>query len=95
MKNIQLTKEQQQTAVEDIKSYFSTEKDEIITDLSATLLLDFILKNIGPHIYNQAINDAHHFMGGKIEDIFALEKPQPRISRLTKSRKLNAYGFSC
>ena len=84
MKNIQLTKEQQQLVVEDIKNYFFTEKDEVITDLSATLLLDFILKNIGPHIYNQAIKDAHYFMGEKLEDIFSLEKPLRKISHINK-----------
>ncbi|MDF2570304.1 MAG: hypothetical protein K0R55_1908 [Sporomusa sp.] len=57
MKEIQLTKEQKKSAIEDIKSYFLTEKDDEITELAATLLLDFILINIGPHIYNQALND--------------------------------------
>ena len=84
MKNIQLTKEQQLLAVEDIKNYYFTEKDEVIADLSATLLLDFILKNIGPHIYNQAIKDVHYFMGEKLEDIFSLEKPLRKISHINK-----------
>ncbi|MDF2875972.1 MAG: hypothetical protein K0R22_2655 [Sporomusa sp.] len=74
MKDIQLTKEQQNTVIEAIKYYFLSEKDEIITDLSATLLLDFILKNIGPHIYNQAIKDTHQLMSEKIDDLFGLEK---------------------
>ncbi|CQR73163.1 hypothetical protein SOV_49500 [Sporomusa ovata DSM 2662] len=74
MKNIELTKEEQQLAVENIKSYFFTEKEESITDLSAILLLDFILENIGPLIYNQAIKDAHFFMGEKLDDLFSLEK---------------------
>lgn len=74
MKEIQLTKEQKQSSIEDIKSYFITEKDEEISDLAATLLLDFILTNIGPHIYNQALNDAHNLMSEKLEDIYGLEK---------------------
>lgn len=85
MKAIQLTKEQQQTAVEDIKNYFLMEKDEEVTDLAATLLLDFILKNIGPHIYNQAIKDAHYFMSEKLDDLFGLEKPIRRLSPLNKN----------
>lgn len=74
MKEIKLTKDQQKTAVEELKNYFQTEKDEEITDLSATLLLDFILGNIGPYIYNQAIKDAQHFMGKQVEELFTLEK---------------------
>ncbi|WP_371375163.1 DUF2164 domain-containing protein [Sporomusa aerivorans] len=75
MKGIVLTKEQQQTAVAAIKSYFLTEKDEEITDLAATLLLDFIIKDIGPLIYNQALKDAHYFLTEKLDDLYSLEKP--------------------
>jgi uncharacterized protein (DUF2164 family) len=75
MKEIKLTKEQQQVATAAIKSYFLTEKDEEITDLSASLLLDFIVKDIGPLIYNQALKDAHYFLTGKLEDLYSLEKP--------------------
>lgn len=74
MKKLELTQEEQQLAVEKIKNYFFTEKEETITDLSAILLLDFILENIGPLIYNQAIKDAHIFMGEKLDDLFSLEK---------------------
>jgi uncharacterized protein (DUF2164 family) len=74
MKEIKLTQEQQKAAIEELKRYFQTEREEEITDLAAALLLDFILKNIGPYIYNQAIKDAHYFMNEKIEELFALEK---------------------
>ncbi len=75
MKEIKLTKEQQQAATAAIQSYFLTEKEEEITDLSAGLLLDFIVKDIGPLIYNQALKDAHYFLTGKLEDLYSLEKP--------------------
>ena len=74
MKAINLTKEEKAEAIEAIKSYFFNEKDEEITDLAASLLLDFILKQIGPLIYNQALKDAHYFMTGQLEDLFSLEK---------------------
>ncbi|QDR80403.1 DUF2164 domain-containing protein [Sporomusa termitida] len=83
MKDNKLTKEQQTACIEAIKHYFLTEKDELITDLSATLLLDFIWEMIGPHIYNQAIKDTHFLMSQKIEDLFVLEKP---IKALTSKR---------
>lgn len=78
MKPIPLTKEQQQTAIEAIKHYFLAEREEEITDLAATLFLDFILEAIGPHIYNQALKEAHYFMSEKLEDLFSLEKPSRR-----------------
>lgn len=42
------------------------------------MLLDFILKDVGIYIYNQALSDSHQLMLQKIEDIFSLEK-QPTI----------------
>lgn len=78
MKPIQLTKEQQKESIEAIKSYYLTERDEEITELAASLLLDFIVKSIGPHIYNQAIKDSYSFMGEKIDELFTLEKSPTR-----------------
>ena len=78
MKPLQLTKEQQKESIEAIKSYYFNERDEEITELAASLLLDFIIKNIGPHIYNQAIKDSYSFMGEKIDELFALEKSPAR-----------------
>lgn len=41
-----------------IQRYCSEELDTDIGELQASFLLDFILREIGPHIYNQAISDA-------------------------------------
>jgi uncharacterized protein (DUF2164 family) len=77
MKKIELSKEEKQQAIFEIKKYFSDERDEEIGDLSASLLLDFITDKIGPTFYNHAVKDAYSYMSEKIEDIFGLEK-RPR-----------------
>ena len=41
-----------------LQRYCSQELDTDIGELQASFLLDFILQEIGPHIYNQAIRDA-------------------------------------
>lgn len=41
MKEIKLPSEQHKFAVEEIKSYFHSKQEEEISDLAATLLLDF------------------------------------------------------
>ena len=41
-----------------IQRYCSEELDLEIGELQASFLLDFIVREIGPHIYNQAISDA-------------------------------------
>jgi len=43
-------------------------------NLGAELLLDFILTNIGPHLYNKGIEDSYAYMSDRIEDLLGLEK---------------------
>ena len=44
-----------------IKRYAAENLDQDIGDLKAGMLLDYVLKEIGPSIYNQAIADAQAY----------------------------------
>lgn len=68
---IELPKETQRQLVDSIKRYFAENMDEDIGDLKASLLLDFVLKEAGPSIYNQAIADAEAFVRDKLADLDA------------------------
>lgn len=74
LKPIELDKEPQLEALRDIKEFFFTERDEVLSDFQAQNILDFIIGRIGPSIYNQAIADAHAVMLNNIEDLYGLEK---------------------
>lgn len=74
MKLIELSKEVQQSQIKNIKDFFLNERDEEISDFQAETLLQFILREIGPGIYNQAIADAYALMSDRLEDIYGLEK---------------------
>lgn len=74
MHKIELTKDLKIQAINEIKKYFSTERDENIGDLSAELFLDFITEKMAPFFYNQGIRDAHQYMNERLEDLFGLEK---------------------
>lgn len=52
-----------------IKRYAAENLDEEIGDLKAGLLLDYVLKEIGPAIYNQAIADAQSYFTGRVADL--------------------------
>lgn len=52
-----------------IKRYFAEHLDEDIGDLKAGLLLDYVLKEIGPVIYNRASADAQSFFQGRVADL--------------------------
>ena len=66
---ISIPDEAKKRAIASIKQYFVEIMEEEIGDLKASLLLDFILKEIGPTVYNQAIGDAGAFFEQQAADI--------------------------
>ena len=74
MKKFKLEKEVKAEIISSIQEYFINERDEEIGNLSAELLLQFMIEQVGPAIYNQAIRDAHALVSKKIEDLYGLEK---------------------
>ena len=71
---IELEKDVRKKLVEDLKRYFSDERDEELGDLGAEILLDFIINNIGPYLYNKGIGDSYTYMNERVEDLLGLEK---------------------
>lgn len=63
------------TAVASIKRFFVEQLDEEIGDLKAMLILDYILAEHGPSIYNQALADARAFLEERAADIEGLGFP--------------------
>ena len=64
-------------AITSIRRYFDEALDLDIGDLKADLMLDFVLKEIAPTVYNQAIQDAQKLvqerMGDMDSTLFAVE----------------------
>lgn len=71
---IELTKETRIALVENLKRYYWSERNEELGNLGADLLLDFIINEIGPHIYNKAVEDSYAYMNERIEDMLGLQK---------------------
>ncbi|MBP2645268.1 MAG: hypothetical protein H6Q75_708 [Firmicutes bacterium] len=74
MKDFVFSTEKMQDMKQSIKNYFLEEWEEELSDFKAEQFLEFIIKNIGPSIYNQALADAHTFISERIEELFGLEK---------------------
>ena len=66
---IKLDKPVQERALASIKRYFEENGEEPIGDLRASLLLGFVLEEIGPSIYNQAVLDAQARMQENVTDL--------------------------
>jgi uncharacterized protein (DUF2164 family) len=58
MPTIELNKQARADAIASLQRYFDENMPEPLGDLSAGLLLNFFLEEVGPAVYNQAIRDA-------------------------------------
>jgi Uncharacterized conserved protein len=76
---LHLPKEQKTQLISLVQQYFSEERNEEIGHLAAEFLIDFMIKHLGPFIYNQAIDDAQSLVAQKMtlldEDVYALKVP--------------------
>lgn len=66
---ISLPDETTKALVYSLQRYFLDERDEELGDLAATFLLEFILREIGPSVYNQAIRDAQAALHQTVNDL--------------------------
>jgi len=66
---MEISKEARADAVSSIKRYFEENMPEPIGDLSAGLLLNFFLEEVGPLIYNRAIADSQARMERYLTDL--------------------------
>ena len=76
-------------ALASIKRYFLEQWEQEVGDLKAGLLLDYVLLEIGPAVYNRAIADAQVYFRDRVADLegacyekeFAYWPPTPRRPR--------------
>jgi uncharacterized protein (DUF2164 family) len=64
-----LTQEQRRIAIDEIISFFHSERNETIGILAAENLLDMLLQQIGVHVYNKGVNDTKIFVQKKLEEV--------------------------
>ena len=77
MKNknkIKLSKEKREDMISEVKNYFSEEREEVLGDLAAGLILDFIIDKLAPEFYNQGVYDSYKYMSDRIEDVLSIQK---------------------
>lgn len=68
-------------AIASLRTYSADHFDEELSELQATLLLDHVLTDLGPAIYNQAVADARLYVEERAADLdAALQKAEFPIS---------------
>ncbi|WP_337098491.1 DUF2164 domain-containing protein [Paenibacillus sp. YIM B09110] len=79
MMGMKLTKENKQQLVNELQGYFELERSEEIGTLAAEQLLDFMIEQLGPFLYNHAMSDARKTVLERMQsledELYALEKP--------------------
>ena len=67
--SIELNKEARTAAIQSIERYFRENMDEPIGNVAASGLLGFLLEEIGPVIYNQAVTDVQERLQARISEL--------------------------
>ncbi len=66
---IEISKEARKEAIVSIERYFQENMEERIGNIAAGALLGFILEEIGPLVYNQAVAEVQERLQSRISEI--------------------------
>jgi uncharacterized protein (DUF2164 family) len=66
---VELTDDTVEKILKSLRRYFTEQREEELGELQAKLLLDFVLEEIGPSIYNAAIADAQIYLRDRVADL--------------------------
>lgn len=66
---IELSKEAKQNALESLQKYFELNLEAPLGNLAGGALLNFILEEIGPSIYNKGVADAQERMQARLSEL--------------------------
>lgn len=66
---IELSREDRQQAIDSMRKYFELNLDGKLGTLAANNLLDFIVEEIGPSLYNKGVADAQAKMQARLAEI--------------------------
>lgn len=67
--SVQLSDERREELLARLQRFHLEELDEPLSTFRAGQLLDFFLESLGPHVYNQAVQDARAFMQRKLDEL--------------------------
>ncbi len=66
---VALSTEARKHALASIKRFWTETLDAEVTDLQTIAVLDFLLKEIGPSLYNAGVADAQAYLRDRVADL--------------------------
>lgn len=70
---IKLSKEKKEEMIARIQNHFLNEREEDLSNLAATLFLNFIVEELAPEFYNIGVQDAYRYMTERCEDMLSIQ----------------------
>lgn len=75
---IKLPREQKEQIMDSLIAFFEEERSETLGQIGAEQIIDFMLREIAPYVYNKAVEDARQVIIQKSmsleEELYALER---------------------
>jgi uncharacterized protein (DUF2164 family) len=66
---LRLAPERRASLLAALQRHYDTEFDEPLSAFRAEGLIDFFVRELGPHVYNQGVRDASAYIQDKLTDI--------------------------
>ena len=66
---IALSPERRARVAAGLQKMFSADFDMELSDFRANEVIDLMLRTLGPHVYNQAVQDVRAHLQGKLDDL--------------------------
>lgn len=66
---LKLDPQTRDASIESLSRYLDENFEEPVGRLQAGALLDFLIEDIAPHVYNQAIRDAQTHLAARVADL--------------------------
>jgi len=77
---VELNQERKDKIIQSLQHYFEKEFDYELENFPAQFFLDFLINELGPVFYNQALDDTNQWLSEKIlylaDDIYLLSKDE-------------------
>ncbi|MHB8848885.1 MAG: DUF2164 domain-containing protein [Burkholderiales bacterium] len=66
---IEIAKEKRKEFITSIQRYFEENREEKLGNLTADALLDFLLEELGPIVYNKAVADVQERLQARVMEV--------------------------
>lgn len=66
---IEIAKDKRNEVISSLQRYFEANMEEKIGNMTADMLLDFLLEELGPVIYNKAVSDVQTRLQSRIMEV--------------------------